>query len=505
MAEAPSPLSALRRLRARLGRAPARTRFWLVSVPIHLAAFAVLYFGTLQLLERAYAEAGATAARFQIDQAVREMPFLVQSARLGRNPHVFEHLIATHRPIQLRLYRTDATPIGRAPISADPRETAELTAFLERGGERDRIWIEESEDRHLVRGIVRIQADAACAPCHVSGETLGVATMRLDFSEQIEEIRRLLGRRVGLLLAAWVGLLAAVTLVVQRTVRRSAERLTAELQAVSSGGEAASAELPLDPATAEIHRSLRRVLERQRERESHVVRQLAHADQLATLGQLAAGLAHEIKNPLAGIQGALEVLRDESPDPERGHLFDEMLDELRRVHSILQRLLESGRPAPLRLVRTDLGRLLTETAELLRPSLRRKRVTLEVDLAPELPEVEVDPAKLRQVLVNLIQNGAEAMDETGGRIELRASGFADERAVVVTVADDGPGIPRENLDRLFEPFYTTKFSGTGLGLAISKSLVEQHGGTIEVTSEPGAGTSFVIVLPLRADDDEREA
>ena len=109
--------------------------------------------------------------------------------------------------------------------------------------------------------------------------------------------------------------------------------------------------------------------------------------------------------------------------------------------------------------------------------------------------MEIDPGKLRQVLVNLIQNAAEAMPETGGHVTVRATAFPAAGSVVVAVEDDGPGIGADHLARLFEPFFTTKFSGTGLGLAISKSIVEQHGGRIEVSSEPGRGTTFLLVLP----------
>jgi signal transduction histidine kinase len=116
--------------------------------------------------------------------------------------------------------------------------------------------------------------------------------------------------------------------------------------------------------------------------------------------------------------------------------------------------------------------------------------------------VDVDPGKLRQVLVNLIQNAAEAMPETGGHVVVRATAFpgqlTTEGSLVVAVEDDGPGIAADHLDRLFEPFFTTKFSGTGLGLAISKSIVEQHGGRIEVTSQPGRGTTFLLFLHQHA-------
>lgn len=487
---------------------PARVRFWGVMVPIHALAFATLYLGTLQLVDRAWTEAGATAARFRLEQAVHDLPTLVASSRAGSNPHVFAHLLAAHQPIGLRLYRDDGTALGAGNVSPDAEETRRVGEFL-RGAAAPTVWVESGPDRrHWVRGLVPLVADGPCVTCHIAGARLGVASMKLDFTAQYDEIRRVLGRRVALLLGAWVALIAGVAVLVQRSVRRSAARLRAELAAVSAGqpGPRRAATLPLDPVAAEVHRNVRDFLARQRARESEVASRLARVDQLAGLGQLAAGLAHEIKNPLAGIQGALELLRDESKDDSTRHLHDEMLGELKRVHGILQRLLESGRPAPLRPARLDVAKLLADVAELLAPSLKRRQVALSVETAEGLPVIHADAAKLRQVLVNLIQNASEAMNERGGKVTVRASGFdsdageparADSPVVVIAVEDDGPGIPPELAASLFQPFFTTKFSGTGLGLSISKSLIEQHGGRIEVDSILGRGTTFLIFLPER--------
>ena len=472
-------------------------------MPIHLGAFAALYFGTFALLERVYTQAASTAARFQLDEAVRSMPFVAKSgaAAGGRNPHTFAQTLAANQPIGLRLYRADGTPLGSTNLSPDRAEQERVHRFLARGAAHSETWIEtDAQSRQWMHGLVRLSAGVSCTPCHAAGTTRGAAAMRIDFTEPLQEIRALMRWRIAWLLAAWVTLIAGVTIFVQRTVRRSAARLGEELRVAASGGAAADtplSPLPLDPVTAAVHLALRDLLTRHRQREADVAVRLARVDQLASLGQLAAGLAHEIKNPLAGIQGALEVLRDDSADGETVRIYDEMLAELRRVNVILYRLLESGRPAPLRLARTDLGKLLDETSELLRPSLRRQRVELVTAAAAALPEIRIDPAKIRQILVNLIQNAAEAMQDQGGRITLRASGFPAEAAVVIAVEDNGPGIAPDRLARVFEPFFTTKFTGTGLGLAISKSLVEQHGGRIEVTSEPGKGTAFLLILPAR--------
>ncbi|MEO8197104.1 MAG: ATP-binding protein [Thermoanaerobaculia bacterium] len=509
------PSGETRLLLARRALAPSKVRFWGLLVPIHLAAFAALYFGTFALLERAYRQAASTAARFQLDEAVRDMPLLsaAEMAATGaRNPHTFAGTLAANHPIGLRLYRRDGTPLGSTNLSVDRAEQERVRAFLADPAARAETWIEtDAQSRQWVRGLVRLNAEVSCARCHEAGSTRGAAAMRIDFTEPLREIHTAMRWRIGWLLGAWVTLIAAVTIFVQWTVRRSAARLGEELRATAEGGTAdlgSRSSLPLDPVAAEVHRGLRELLSRQRQREADVAVRLARVDQLASLGQLAAGLAHEIKNPLAGIQGALEVLRDDSDDGETVRIYEEMLAELKRVNVILYRLLEAGRPAPLRLARTDLGKLLDETSELLRPSLRRQKVDLVTEAAAGLPGLQIDPAKIRQVLVNLIQNAAEAISSTpeqGGRIAIRASGFPAEAAVVVAVEDNGPGIPPEQLATVFEPFFTTKFTGTGLGLAISKSLVEQHGGRIEVTSEVGKGTSFLIILPERREAADREA
>jgi len=469
-------------------------------LPIHLAAFGALYFGTYGLLEYAYSHAGAAAARRQLDQAVRELPFIMPITGDHQRPHLLIHLLAAYQPIGLRLYGHDGALLGPGgPADAD--ETLRVRHLLLDATRSNEVWIQTREGKQWVRGMVRLSGQEACRPCHQAGVTLGAATMKIDLTEELVGIRALLHRRVGLLLGAWILLVGAVALLVQFTVRRSLSGLEADLAAAAAGkGPATSGpELTLDPAAAELHGKLRGFLTRQHEREAEVASRLARVDQLASLGQLAAGLAHEIKNPLAGIQGALEVLKDDAPDASTSGVYDEMLGELKRVHGILQRLLESGRPAPLRLSKTSVARLVQETVELMQPALRRRKVDLCCVVGGDLPQARLDASKIRQVLVNLVQNAAEAMGEDGGRITLRASALTQKSGILIAVEDDGPGIESATLARLFEPFFTTKFSGTGLGLAISKGLIEQHGGTIEVDSQLGRGSTFFVFLP--AEDD----
>jgi len=476
---------------------PARLRFWGVVVPIHIVAFGTLYYGNYKLLEEGYIQAGTAAARRQVEQVVREMPALMPSERGGPNPHLFAHLLTLHQPIGLRLYSDRGQLIWPKDLPANDDLARRVQIVLADPAHRDEIWMEEKDGHSWVRGVVRVNTGTDCRPCHQEGRTLGAAGIRIDFTGEMQSIRNLLNRRVGLLFGAWILLVGGVAFVVQRTVRRSLSELETDLDDVAAGRNPSSSaqELPLDPAAAAFHQRLRDFLRRHREREVEVVSRLAHVDQLASLGQLSAGLAHEIKNPLAGIQGALEVLKHDTADAATAHLYDEMLGELKRVNSILLRLLESGRRAPLKISRTDLGRLLTEAIELMQPALGRKKIELATHVEGILPEIPLDAAKIRQVLLNLVQNAGEAMGEKGGHVTVRASALPRRREVVLAVEDDGPGISSGDVDRIFEPFFTTKFTGTGLGLTISKNLIEQHGGRIEVDSEAGRGTTFFVFLP----------
>jgi signal transduction histidine kinase len=474
---------------------PARFRLLAVMVPLHLVAFLVLYFGAARLLENAYGRAGIEGARRRLESTVRQMSLLFLQDQPGRGAHLFVQALAAHRDIDLQLFDTHGRPlgIGLLPPSATAPDVREFLA----SNLGERVWLERWGKRDVVQGLARLTGGPACVACHPAGVLLGVASMRLDYTEPLAAMRADLRGKLALLVGAWAVLLGLSAALVRRTVARSGVRLRAELDAVERGSLSVPADggVVLDPVSAELHRSLREFLARRRQHEAEVASRLAHVDQLAHLGELAAGLAHEIKNPLAGIQGALEVLRDDArADQDKARLFEEMLAELHRVNLILQRLLESGRPAPLRIVDTDAASLIGDTVSLLAPGLRRKGVRLAAEAAAELPRLRVDPAKIRQVLVNLVHNAAEATRD-GGEVTVRAIGLIGSSEVLFEVADTGPGIAPSDLERIFQPFFTTKFSGTGLGLAISKSLVEQHGGRIEVESAVGRGTRMLVFLP----------
>lgn len=222
---------------------------------------------------------------------------------------------------------------------------------------------------------------------------------------------------------------------------------------------------------------------------------VARSERLADLGRVAAGLAHELRNPLASMMGALELLQQDAalPGSDR-RLMEIALRESARLDRLVTEFLEFARPAPPRAMACDLAPLVAETLDAFANDPIAAPVTLERVLAPA--GARCDPAQLRQVLWNLLRNAGQAVRERpggGGRIQVACG--ADGGGPFLAVEDDGPGIPPEDRERVFLPFYTTKADGTGLGLAIVHRIVDAQGGTVTVEHPPAGGARFLIHLP----------
>jgi PAS domain S-box-containing protein len=228
--------------------------------------------------------------------------------------------------------------------------------------------------------------------------------------------------------------------------------------------------------------------------------QLSRAERLATLGQVAAGIAHEIRNPLVGIGSTASLLRDEiaSSDPRRTDL-DVILNETRRLDRIVNQIIDYARPRELAPVVFNFVDIVQEVLKLSDASIAAKRLTVKTALHPMLPALQADRDQMKQVLLNVVQNAIEAMG-TEGTLSITASESQRlaEQGMVVTVTDTGAGISAQDLVHVFQPFFTTgKSKGTGLGLAICRNIIDAHAGDIQLTSHPGQGTTVRIWLPLR--------
>ena len=223
--------------------------------------------------------------------------------------------------------------------------------------------------------------------------------------------------------------------------------------------------------------------------------QMSRAEHLATLGEMATGLAHEIRNPLAGIAGVIEIIGRDLPvtSPARSVVKD-VRQEINRINHIVTDLLQTARPHPPTVRKTDLNTTVEHAVMLGRQQAQAKSIEIALHKEPSLPEVEHDSDQIHQVLLNLLLNALQAID-TKGKIAVNVK--SQGPTAVVEVTDNGRGIPVDQLPNVFRPFYTTKGDGTGLGLSLARRIVEDHHGRIDVTSVLGQGTTFAVILPLQ--------
>jgi signal transduction histidine kinase len=237
-------------------------------------------------------------------------------------------------------------------------------------------------------------------------------------------------------------------------------------------------------------------------------------DRLAALGEMAAAIAHELKNPLAGIEVMAGLLRRKVPDsPDAQSILTDIINEAKMANSTVVEVLDYVRPVRLEPEHTSIAHVLHDAVMMAETKVRRGDIAVDLHVPDDLPAIQGDRHQLCQVFTNLIINAFEAM-EGRGRIAItaepgvldddhtaHAEGSVPNAIVVVRVADNGPGVPPELVDRIFNPFFTTKAQGSGLGLAIVRKIVDAHDGRIDISSTPGEGTRFSVTLPVCGTDE----
>jgi signal transduction histidine kinase len=233
-------------------------------------------------------------------------------------------------------------------------------------------------------------------------------------------------------------------------------------------------------------------------------------DRLAALGEMAAAIAHEVKNPLAGIEVMAGILRRQmAGSPDVQSVLNDIINEAKMANAIVQDVLEFVRPIRLEVERVALPDVLHDAVLMAESHVPRGSITVAVQLAPDLPAIQADEHQLRQLFTNLLTNAFEALGGAG-RVEIRGSlteedhGTAAEPRptpmVLIEVSDNGPGVGRDVVEKVFSPFFTTKAQGSGLGLAIVRKIVDAHDGRIDLGTRPGGGACFRVTLPVSSSD-----
>ncbi len=337
--------------------------------------------------------------------------------------------------------------------------------------------------------------NAGCHAHRAQDTVLGVLDLTMSLDAVDRDVAR--SQRQMILFAALAIVASALILwwLNRRLVVQPVEALTAATRRVAQGD--LSTRIPVT-ARHELG-DLARAFNEMTARLADVQRQLTQADKLASVGRLAAGVAHEINNPLTGVLTYASFLLKRAQDrPELKEDLEVIVRETKRCREIVKGLLDFARQTPPKRQAVSLNDVAREAVAIVSNQLALRRVALTLELGEGLPFIQADANQLEQVVVNLLVNAADASDEGSGQVRIiTRSEAGPPPAVTLAVADNGRGIEADELPHIFEPFFTTKGTrGTGLGLAVSWGIVEAHGGRIEVASQVGQGSCFTLRLPV---------
>jgi two-component system, NtrC family, sensor kinase len=404
---------------------------------------------------------------------------------------------------------------GRVSKSADPREVGKTIEDI--GYE---IWKANVPSTPYLGGHGRnafcmvevIRNEDNCRPCHpTKSDTIGVFELCLSMENtdrKIADNRRFLTYSALITIVLVVTVLSVfITLLVNQPI----SKLIQVMHRTEAGDLSARADIQRDDElgllAGSFNAMIMRLDETKREVERYHTDQLIRADRLATIGELAAGVAHEIKNPLAGISGAIQVLADDfDPKDPRRMITEQIIKQTERMDKTIRDLLNFAQPLEAELTEVNANDILDMSLFISLPNPATANIEVDKRYTTGLPPLLIDPKHLQQAFINVVLNAVQAMPG-GGTLRLVTSVAEGEggRLIRVSIADTGPGIPPATAEKIFNPFYTTKTEGTGLGLSITRRILELHRSTIACSSVEGKGTVFTIELPLGGPRQEAEA
>ena len=331
---------------------------------------------------------------------------------------------------------------------------------------------------HMPIGLLALDADRRVASFNQAAESL----LEVPLTQMI-------GKSIMEILPEQVDILLDEVIASGRVVER-------EMDCHFSGGRVVPIDISISPLASDEGTFLGYIiLCRDLTEVRSLEREIERSQRLASVGRLAAGVAHEIRNPLSSIKGFATYFRERYRDiPEDKKTAEIMIQEVERLNRVIGQLLEFARPVAIQKRPTAIQTLIRHSLKMIEKDAREKRIRINADIPRNLGEISIDADRVNQVLLNLYLNAIEAMDSEGTlTVDIKQDNAS--KTLTIAVTDTGKGIERPDLDHIFDPYFTTKQTGTGLGLAIVHKIIESHGGEVRVESEPGAGTRVFIVLP----------
>ncbi len=508
------------------------TKLTLLTSIILVAFMALFAYVNLKELRQLFLEAAASATDKLSETIIRTTHYQMLINDL---PRVFDMMreVGTQEGIrQVRLISNS----GRVIFSTDEKE---IGVLLDKSAESYNVIGQKAPQHTATRNGGRVYRDKSgkmvmgfakaifnekscyTAACHFHPANLPVLGV-LEMTVSLDKMQTLLSAyRIRIITMTFFLLImvwGCITLCMQRIVNIPLKQLLQHAREVGSGNldssvkiasedEMGTLALVMNEMTLGLKKSYEqleewgrtlegKVKERTQELE-RIQAQLVRSEKLASLGELVAGIAHEINNPLTGILVFSSLISNDSRlAPALKSDLNIIIQETERCAVIVKGLLDFSRESVPQKTWTSLNEILDASLALVKNQAQFQNITIVLDYSPDIPAIMADPHQLEQVFINILLNASHAM-EAGGTLKIATELCGEHGGVVVRIADTGCGIPEENLSKIFDPFFTTKeTSGTGLGLSVSYGIINSHGGIIEVESTVGVGTTFTIHLPV---------
>jgi signal transduction histidine kinase len=410
---------------------------------------------------------------------------------------------------EIRIFRPDK---GNIVVSSDPDDVGKqiYKEDLERFKKKEyEAFLIEKQKKKYASKLTPIDNQPACFKCHgTEKKTLGILDVEISLEEVSRSIQKLKKEHLIDALIGFSLIIGAFLFIIGILIDRPISKMIRTLQKIETGDLSVRMDADAKDEFGILARSFNDMLEslesaKEEIEHAHLV-QMQKASRLASLGEIISGIAHEVKNPLTGISCAVQVLQSEldSPGSKKG-ITTEILTQINRLDKIVKDLLSYAKPKPPQFLHAKINDVIEKALFFVYPEAKKLKVAIETNIEMDFPEMKMDPDQIQQVFLNIMINALQATPE-GGKLSISVlqkdykirSHHRYDKVLEVRFHDSGRGIPPEDLQSIFEPFFTKKTKGTGLGLFISQKIVEEHGGEITVESEVGKGSIFTVYLPI---------
>ena len=366
----------------------------------------------------------------------------------------------------------------------------------------DDILITHIQDsgKQVLRSLFQIENTPRCYQCHSKSlKTLGYVIIDYSMEEVYKNIKytKNFGQIFTFLLL--VTTLFVMILVHYKFVRKSLKHFQTSISKIEQGDLDERVKISEQNELGNLAKSFNNMVEKLQQTQEKLQachqKELLNAQKLATVGEMAASLAHEIKNPITGIANAIEIIVQETEELEKKSILEEIKRQAQRVNKAINDLLQFSRPVELYLEKGDINTIINSCVSFLKNHIQDKEITFQFNLDKTIPPFRFDHIQIENSLYNLGLNAIQAIPRSG-MITIITSWSRKDKVVWIKIQDTGVGIPEDHLTKIFKPFFTTRHKGTGLGLAITKDIIERHGGEIWAENRMVGGSSFNIMLPL---------